>query len=400
MDKANEEKIDVQKIIYSLENILSKNRIKTIPLQEPQFLGKEWHYVKDCLDTGWVSSAGSYVERFESLLSEYTGAPYVVATVNGTSALHMCLLLAKVQPDEEVLLPSLTFVATANAISYCGAIPHFVDVDEATLGIDANKLRSYLHEIATIENNDQKSFCRNRQTGRIIKAIIPMHTFGHPVDMDPLVELSQQFGIKIIEDAAESLGSFYKNRHTGTMSDLAAISFNGNKIITTGGGGAILTNNQELAILAKHLTTTAKTAHPWAYYHDSVGYNYRLPNINAALGCAQIENLPFLVKRKRELAQKYEETFKNFRGLRFFTEPSFAQSNYWLNTLILNENGPKELEKLLSLTNKSGIMTRPVWTPLHQLPIYKKCPAMTLEVTESLAQRIINIPSSANLIEA
>lgn len=362
-------------------------------LHEPAFQGNEWAYVKECLDTGWVSSVGKFVDRFERELAEFTQARHAVAVVNGTAALHIALKLVGVEPGDEVLAPALTFVATANAISYCGAIPHFVDSEVRTLGMDPAKLRDYLLEM--VELRPEGSF--NRLTGRRIKAIVPMHTFGHPVDLDPLLELSERFQIEMVEDAAESLGSYYKGRHTGNWGRVAALSFNGNKIVTTGGGGAILTNDPDLASLAKHLTTTAKIPHRWAFFHDHVGYNYRLPNLNAALGCAQLEQLPGFVERKRALAARYQHAFSEITGLSFVQEPEFAKSNYWLNAILLSPEHASLRDELLERLNDAGWMSRPVWALMSELSMYAACPAMDLSVARDLERRIINLPSSAVL---
>lgn len=357
-------------------------------LHEPCLCGKEWHYVKDCLDTNWVSSAGKYVDDFEKKLSEYTGAKRAVVMVNGTAALHMCLKSAGVKAEDEVLVPALTFVATANAVRYCHAYPHFIDCDEKTLGVCAQKLDAYLAKTTKFKSG----VAYNKKTGRRISSVIPVHVFGHPVDLDPLIEVCHKYRLVMIEDASESLGSFYKDKHTGRFGKVACLSFNGNKIVTTGGGGALLTDDDELADKVKHITTTAKVNHPWDYFHDEVGYNYRMPNINAALGLAQLEMLPEMLKQKREIAQKYQEGFFVVDGLDFFTEPEFASSNYWLNTIILDN---KELkDEILRATNKAGIMTRPCWELLCGLPMYVDCPRMDLEVCKDLAARIINIPSS------
>jgi len=366
-----------------------------VALHEPYFAGNEWAYLKECIDTGWVSSVGKFVDQFETKLSEFTGARYAVATVNGTAALHTCLKLVDVTAGDEILVPALTFVATANAISYCGAIPHFVDSEERTLGLDPCKLADYLAEIADIRVDG----CFNRRSGRRIKAVIPMHTFGHPVDLAPLAELCARYKLELIEDAAESLGSYYNGRHTGNWGMMSALSFNGNKIVTTGGGGAILTNDESLAKLAKHVTTTAKMPHRWEFNHDMIGYNYRLPNINAALGCAQLEQLPVFLEKKRTLAQRYKEAFKAVNGISFFTEPDFAVSNYWLNVLLLDEDNAAERDALLEATNSQGVMTRPAWTLMHKLPMYSSCPRMDVSVAESLERRIVNIPSSVAMGE-
>ncbi|MGG4035789.1 LegC family aminotransferase [Paenibacillus cisolokensis] len=364
-------------------------------LHQPSFGGREWEYVKDCLDTGWVSSVGQYVDRFERNLAEFTGSPYAVAVVNGTAALHICFVLAGVKAGDEVIVPSLSFVATANAVAYCGAIPHFADVAKGTLGLDPDKLKLHLQHIAELRSDGHTY---NRESGRRIAAIVPMHTFGHPVDLDPLIELCAQYRIPLVEDAAESLGSYYKGKHTGTFGKLAALSFNGNKIITTGGGGAILTGDPELAKAAKHLTTTAKLPHRWAFWHDRVGYNYRMPNLNAALGCAQLEQLPQLLNRKRKLAERYKETFAAFEGVDWFEEPQNAKSNYWLQAVLLDPALIHARDDILDLTNREGLMTRPVWTPLHRLPMYGDCPRMNLDTSEELERRIINIPSGPDLI--
>lgn len=382
-------------------DVFIKTLISTLPpnkdciaLHEPEFSGNEWIYIKECIDTGWVSSVGKFVDRFEEQLATFTGVKHAIAVVNGTAALHTCLKLVGVEPNDEILLPTLTFVATANAVSYCGAIPHFVDNSEITLGLDPEKLGQYLGEISEIRANG----CYNRRTGRRIKAVIPVHIFGHPVDIDPLMETCNQFGLELIEDAAESLGSYYKGRHTGNFGKVSALSFNGNKIVTTGGGGAILTNNSHLAKLAKHLTTTARVPHKRSFSHDMIGFNYRLPNINAALGCAQLEQLPKFIENKRKLAEKYCKAFSNIKGIRFFSEPPFAKSNYWLNATILVKEYSDQRDLLLEETNRRGIMTRPVWTLMHELDIYKNCPKMdNLMVAENIERCLINIPSSASL---
>jgi perosamine synthetase len=363
------------------------------PLHEPRFQGNEWEYVKECLDTGWVSSVGKFVDRFEHDLAEFTGTRHAVAVVNGTAALHICLKLAGVESGDEVLMQSLTFVATANAVSYCNAIPHFVDVEEKTLGIDADALSDYLGKICEI----RVDACYNRLTGRRIRALLPMHTFGHPSNLEGLLEVAKRFHLELIEDAAESLRSYYRDRHTGNFGRLAAFSFNGNKIITTGGGGAIVTNDEALAKQAKHITTTAKLPHRWRFEHDMVGFNYRMPNINAALGCAQIEQLPAFLAAKRQLFACYREAFLGMSGIRVLGEHEQCRSNYWLQTLLLDNDHAGMSESLLEASNNNGLMTRPAWTPLHLLSPYTDCPRMELPVTNSLEKRIINIPSSPQL---
>jgi perosamine synthetase len=383
----------VEQIVAALRGALEELNVP-LTLHQPLFEGHEWEYLKDCIDTGWVSSVGSYVDRIEQMLAEYTGAKRAVAVVNGTAALFIAMKLAGVEPGDEVLIPTLTFVATANAVAYCGATPHFVDSEFSTLGIDPAKLEQHLRDIADIDSDGT----RNRITGARIKAVVPMHTFGHPVDLDPLVELCSRWKLEMIEDAAESLGSFYKGRHTGTFGRIGILSFNGNKIVTTGGGGALLFNDSAEAKLAKHLTTTARRPHKWEYFHDMLGYNFRMPNLNAALGCAQLENLPGFLERKRKLALQYVKAFKNITGVKVVKEPSFAHSNYWLNALLLDEGVASQRDTLLEATNASGIMTRPAWILMHHLPMYEKCPRMDLSVAESLEKRIVNIPSSVSRI--
>jgi aminotransferase in exopolysaccharide biosynthesis len=364
-------------------------------LHSPNFDGNEWRYVQECLESTYVSSAGKFVDRFESDLAQYTGSKYVVAVVNGTAALHISLKLAGVKSNEEVLLPALTFVATANAVTYCNAIPHFVESEVSALGIDVPQLRDYLKR--NTEQSDGK--CRNRVTGRVIRALVPMHTFGHIGDMDGLLAISRDFNIVLVEDAAEALGSFYNGQHAGTFGLFGTLSFNGNKIITTGGGGAILTNNSSFARKAKHLTTTAKVPHAWSYFHDEIGYNYRLPNLNAALGCAQLERLPNKLSSKRRLFSLYRSAFEKIKGAQLLSEPKNCQSNYWLQTLILDSETGFQLEELLKITNANGVMTRPVWTLMDELAAFKNCPSMRLDSARELANRLINVPSSPSLIE-
>jgi perosamine synthetase len=363
-----------------------------LALHEPEFAGRENDYVKECIDTGWVSSVGAFVDRFERDLEAYTGAKHAVATSNGTSALHICLLLAGVEPGDEVLVPTLTFIATANAVTYAGAVPHFVESETVSLGVDCGRLDAYLQEYAEVVDG----CCRNRRTGATIRAIVPMHVFGHPCDLDALVALSERWHIALVEDAAESLGSRYKGRHTGNAGSVAALSFNGNKVITTGGGGAILTNDAALARRAKHLTTTARVAHRWSFIHDEVGFNYRLPNLNAALGCAQIEQLPRFIAQKRALASRYAAAFAGISGVRFLIEPAGTESNYWLNAIVV-DGGMARRDAVLADLNDAGYMSRPVWTLMHRLPMYAECPRMPVPVAEALEASIINIPSSAKL---
>ncbi len=384
--------IKIDQCLTALASVLGTSQ-KEVPLHQPEFSGNEWQYVKSCLDSGWVSSVGQYVTQFEQMLVDYTGVPYAVAVVNGTAALHISLLLLDVKPNDEVLLPSLTFVATANAVAYCQGVCHFVDSDLQNLGIDVPKLKNYLQANTVIK----EGACFNKETGRRIKAIIPVHIFGHPVDMDALSSLCQEYHLTIIEDATESLGSYYKNKHTGHFGDVAVISFNGNKIVTTGGGGAILTKNEALAKRAKHLTTTAKKPHRWEFYHDEIAFNYRLPNINAALGCAQLENLPRFVEDKRRLAQHYQDAFAHIDYASILKEMPHTQSNYWLNALVLKEPNREFVEQFMEIALQSQYGLRGLWTPLSRLPMYANCPSMDLSNTNALFDSVISLPSSAYL---
>lgn len=359
-----------------------------VPLHEPTFSDKEIEYVTDCIKTGWVSSVGAYVNRFEENLAKFVGVKRAVAVVNGTAALHIALKVVGVEAEDEVLIPSLTFVATANAVSYLQAIPHFVDVNKETLGIDPIKLEQYLSHMAELRGD----MLFNKKTNRRIKALVPMHTFGHPSMMDELVAICDKYKLMLVEDAAESLGSYYKGRHTGSFGKVSAISFNGNKIITTGGGGAILTDNEQLADYAKHLTTTAKLSHKWDYTHDEIGFNYRMTNISAALGCAQLEKINEFVFQKRELTKRYEYWLTNLEGIKLFKEPIDTQSNYWLQTLLISEHYDRD--DVLAFLNEHGIMSRPIWTPMHELAMYRHCPSSDLTMTEQLKKKIINVPST------
>ena len=381
-----------EEILSVLEAVL-RGENRPVALHEPYFAGREREYVRDCINSGYVSSVGQYVGKFETELSRFTGAKYAAAVVNGTSALHICLKLAGVQPGDEVLIPALTFVATANAVCYCGAVPHLADSEMNSLGIDGDKLDGYLKETAELRNG----ICYNKRTDRPIRALVAMHTFGHPVCLERIIRVCGDYGLELVEDAAESLGSYYKNVHTGRFAKLSALSFNGNKIVTTGGGGAILTDDEALYREAKHLTTTAKQPHRWAFVHDEIGYNYRMPNLNAALGCAQMEQIEKFLSLKRALAEEYRKAFSDVQGVRFLMEPSYAKSNYWLNALILSEENAPLRDAILEETNRRGIQTRPAWTLMSRLPMFRNCPRMDLSAAESLERRIINIPSSARL---
>lgn len=359
----------------------------TIPLHEPCFRGNEKKYLTDTIESTFVSTIGKYVEQFEALVSSYTGSQYAVATVNGTSALHAALLVAGVKRDDEVITQPLTFVATCNAITYCGASPVFIDIDKDTLGLSPDKLQIWLDE-NTVQDN---SVCRNKISGNTIRACVPMHTFGHPSRIDRIVEICSAHNIAVIEDAAESIGSLYKNQHTGTFGSMGVFSFNGNKIITTGGGGMIITNDKDMAKSLKHLTTTAKAEHRWLYFHDEIGYNYRLPNLNAALGCAQMEILPVILKSKRKIAELYQDFFAS-QPARFLAEPPHCHSNYWLNCIILDDI--EQRDEFLTITNHHGVITRPAWQLMHTLPMYKNCVTGDLKNATRLTDRIVNIPSS------
>jgi perosamine synthetase len=377
-------------IITALRSVLGEGNFA---LHEPRFKGNEQRYVQECLASTYVSSVGAYVDRFEKELAAYTGARRAVAVVNGTAALQVALQLAGVRANDEVIVPALTFVATANAVHYLGAIPHFVDSVETTLGLDPLALREWLKATSEPAGDGY----RNRHSGRRLSAMVPMHTFGHPCELDGLLAVAHDYRLALVEDAAESLGSFYQGQHTGTFGLLGTLSFNGNKILTTGGGGAILTNDEHLADHAKHLTTTAKHPHRWEYVHDEIGYNFRMPNLNAALGCAQLEQLPEFIASKRRLFACYQKAFAFIHDVRLVQEPPNCQSNYWLQTLILSENVAAQRDEILQAANDAGLMTRPAWRLMHQLKPYTQCPRAPLPIAESLAQRIINIPSSAGL---
>ena len=374
--------IDFVKKIYGTK--------KEIPLHEPKFIGNEKKYLKDCIDTTFVSSVGKYVDKLEKKIAKYTGAKYAVATTNGTSALHVSLILAGVGQDDEVITQPLNFIASCNAISYCNAKPIFIDVDRDTMGLSPDALKLFLKNNTLIKNKK----CINKRTKKIIKACVPMHSYGHPCRIKEIKKVLKKYYIFLIEDAAESLGSFYNNKHTGTFGELGVISFNGNKIITAGGGGCIITNNKVLAKKAKHITTTAKVTHKWDFNHDSVGYNYRMPNLNAALLVAQLENLNLFIKNKRTLAKKYEVFFKN-TNYNFFLESKNSQSNYWLNSIVLKNK--KKRNQFLEKTNSKGVKTRPIWKLMSDLKMFKDCQIGSLKNAKYLQDRVVNIPSSVRL---
>lgn len=358
-----------------------------IPLHPPYFRGNEKKYLNECIDTTFVSSVGSFVNRFEKDIAAYTGAKKAVVCVSGTNALHMGMMLVGVERDDEVLTQALTFIATCNAIGYIGAHPVFIDVDKDTMGLSPKAVKKWLTSNAEVRNGK----CYNKHTGRRVSACVPMHTFGHPVKIDELLDVCNEYHIEMVEDAAESIGSFYKGQHTGTFGRIGCISFNGNKTMTTGGGGMLLFQDEELAHFAKHLTTQAKVPHKWAFIHDHIGYNYRMPNINAALGCAQLEQIDTILANKRDTAQQYIQFFKNIEGIDFVTEPANSQSNYWLNAIIVKDRETQQA--FLKYTNDHGVMTRPVWELMNRLDMFKDCETDSLENTLWLADRIVNIPS-------
>lgn len=371
-----------------IKSLFKSDRL--IPLHEPRFLGNEKKYLNECIDSTFVSSVGKYVNDFEEKISKYTGANYAISTNSGTSALHISLVLANVDENSEVITQPLTFVATCNAINYCNGSPIFLDVDLDTMGLSPSSLKDFLKNNTIIDNKK----CINKNTNKIIKACVPMHTFGHPGKIDEIKTICNENYLFLIEDAAESLGSFYKKKHTGTFGEVGIFSFNGNKIITSGGGGCIITNDKKLALKARHLTTTAKVPHKWDFYHDKVGYNYRMPNLNASLLLAQLENLDKFIKNKRKLADEYKTYFKN-TDFKFFEEPKNSLSNYWLNSIILNDKRERDL--FLEISNMNQVMTRPVWTLMNQLPMFKKAKCYEIKNSIWLSERLINLPSSVRI---
>ena len=358
-----------------------------IPLHAPLFLGNEKKYLMDCIDSTFVSSVGAYVDRFEKEFAQTVGSRYAIATVNGTAALHVSLVLMGVKRDDEVLTQPLSFIATCNAISYCGAKPIFIDVDRDTLGLSPKSLEDFLITHAEIKENQ----CINKMTGKVIRACVPMHTFGHPCRIDEIKLICDAWHIALVEDAAESLGSYYQGKHTGTFGSVGAFSFNGNKIITSGGGGVIVTDDEVLAKRAKHITTTAKIPHKWEFVHDEIGFNYRLPNLNAALLVAQLEQLKGFLENKRALAKIYEAFFASQKMI-FIKEPKEASSNYWLNGVILENK--EQRDAFLEYTNSNGVMSRPIWTLMNKLEMFKTCQCADISNAIYLEERVVNIPSS------
>lgn len=361
---------------------------KYVPLSVPKFIGHEKKYLEECIDTTFVSSVGAFVDRFEKDMAAYTGAKKAVVCVSGTNALHMAMMLAGVERNDEVLTQALTFIATCNSISYIGAHPVFIDVDKSTMGLSPDAVKDWLVGHGEIHDGQ----CFDKTTGRRVKACVPMHTFGHPVRIEELAAICAEWHIELVEDAAESIGSRYKGIHTGLFGKVGVLSFNGNKTITTGGGGMLLFIDEKLAALAKHLTTQAKIPHRWEFRHDHIGYNYRMPNINAALGCAQLEHLDEFIADKRETAKSYAAFFKDKDGIEFFTEPENCFSNYWLNVVILPDHDAQQ--RFLQETNDGGVMTRPIWELMNRLPMFEHCQHDSLENTIWFADRVVNIPSS------
>lgn len=377
-----------EKIVTFIQDTFTTKNF--IPLHEPRFIGNEKKYLNECIDSTFVSSVGAYVDRFEKEFALYVGSKYAIATVNGTAALHVSLVLMDVGENDEVITQPLTFIATCNAITYCGAKPIFVDVDKETLGLSPEALQKFLDENAEIKEN----LCINKTTGKIIKACVPMHSFGHPCRIDEIKVICDAWHIALIEDAAESLGSYYKSKHTGTLGKVGAFSFNGNKIITSGGGGVIVTDDEVLAKRAKHITTTAKVPHKWEFVHDEIGFNYRLPNLNAALLVAQLEQVNYFLENKRALAKIYEDFFESL-DVQFIKEPKDSKANYWLNAIMLDTKEQRDL--FLEYTNSHGVMTRPIWTLMNKLEMFKTFQCGDLSNALYLEERIVNIPSSVRI---
>jgi len=376
-----------QVIVQSIRKVVGKGKHQ---LHEPLFCGNEIKYLKKTILTNSVSTIGNYVKEFEEKIKKITKSKFAIAVVNGTAALHISLKISGVKNNDEVLVPALTFVGTANAIVYCGGIPHFVDSEINTMGIDTQKLEKYLNEIVIFKKN----LAINRFTKRVIRAIVPVHIFGHPCKIDEIMKIAKKFNLIVMEDAAEALGSYYKKKHLGTFGLAGCLSFNGNKIVTTGGGGAVITNNKVFAEKIRHFSTTAKLVHKWEYIHDQIGYNFRMPNLNAALGLAQLENLNFFIKNKRVLYKKYYGIFKNNNNISIFREVKNAKSNYWLQILILKKNNFKFKNQILDKAFKSGIYLRPAWRLISDLKPYKFNPKMNLNGSQDIYKRIINIPSN------
>jgi aminotransferase in exopolysaccharide biosynthesis len=376
-------------IIKSIRKVVGKQKHH---LHEPLFFGNEIKYLKETIATNLVSSVGPFVKKFDDQIKKFTKSKYAISVVNGTEALHLSLVACGVKNNDEVLVPTITFVGTANAIVYSGAIPHFVDSEFETLGIDPLKLEEYLEKITVKKGK----FYFNKKTKRKIKAIMPVHVFGNICQIDKILKIAKKYNLLVIEDAAEALGSFFKNKHAGTFGLVGCFSFNGNKIMTTGGGGAIITNNKLLAKKIKHLSTTAKIDHRWEYIHDALGYNFRMPNLNAALGSAQIENLKIFLRSKRKLFLRYCKEFSKVNNVRLIKNPEFSESNNWLNTIFIKNSSIKKRNKVISSAQKNQIFLRPVWKPLHRLEYFRSMPRMNLENAEKIYTSCINLPSSSH----
>jgi perosamine synthetase len=381
----------VKDIIDSVRSVVGEGKHA---LHEPYFEGNELKYLRRCLETTMVSYVGPYVDEFENELSRFVGADYCFSTNTGTAALHLALLALNVKPEDEVMLPSFSFVATANAVRYCGATPHFIDIDEFSLGIDPYKLDAYLSDLVRMENG----LAVNIKTKKPIRAIIVMHTYGQPVDMQKVVNVAYKYGLPVVEDAAEALGSYYSGQHVGALGQIGVFSFNGNKTITTGGGGAVVTNDEALFMRVRHIGTTAKVSHSFELSHDAVGYNYRMPNVNAAIGLGQIEGIDVKLSKKRKLTELYLEAFSELSGARIFRESAYAKSNYWLQVMTLDEENFWARDEILKQCQQCGLFVRPAWTPIHQLKPFKQCPQMDLDVTNLCAKSVINLPSSPSLV--
>jgi len=378
-----------EKVVQFIRGIFSTDGV--IPLHEPKFIGNEKKYLNECIDSTYVSYVGAFVERFETMIKDFTGSGFAVSTANGTLALHLALMIAGVRPGDEVLTQAFTFVATANAISHCGARPIFIDCDRDTLGMSPQKLKEFLGKNTLLRDD---GICYNKKTGKKVAACLPVHVFGHPARIRGIKDVCDAYRIPVIEDAAESLGSFLEGRHTGTFSKLGILSFNGNKIVTTGGGGMVITDDEELAREARHIATTAKIGNSWRFIHNEIGFNYRLPNVNAAIGCAQMEKIHAFLENKRELARIYKDFFDDI-GIEFFAEKEGCRSNYWLNTIILKDRIQRD--GFIEHTHKNNIMSRPAWTLLNVLPMYADCERDDLENSQWLQDRIVNIPSSVRI---
>ena len=382
----------IEDLLYRIRSVVGET---AAGLHEPVFAGNEKTYLADCIDTGFVSSVGEYVTKFESAVAQFTRAPHTIAVTNGTTALHLALVGLGVKPGHEVLVPALSFIATANAVAHAGAIPHFVDVSEETWGLDAEKLGSYLRTVAIVRAGE----LINRETGRPISAIVPMHTLGHPVDMPGVIQVAQEFGLVVLEDAAESLGSQIGEIHTGLIGTLGVFSFNGNKTITTGGGGAIVTRDEDLAHRIKHLSTTARVPHPFEFDHDEIGYNYRMPNINAALGVAQMEQLPAILSNQRKLYEDYARAFSDDKSVSIKGERAGTTANFWLQALLIGRESGLLRNDVIEEALAQKLAVRPLWKPLNTVAAHRSSPSAHTPVAQDLYERVVCLPSSSRLAE-